>query len=444
MWPGAAIGSIWCMITAWPSRCRISNAFRDLAWRIRQALPRQGITGADGQEIDHVELFGPPEHPQADGKNFVLCPGRAYDRSPCGTGTSAKLACLAADGKLQPGQVWRQESIVGSIFEGTIQFRDGQVLSAHPRLGVYHRRGNARARSARSVCAWDTFQCIRHTPCADGRRHTECAGYIMTSDVIIVGAGIVGAACARALARDGMRVTIVDAAMIGGGTTAAGMGHVVVMDDNPAQLALTQYSRELWQELADELPEDCEFDSCGTLWVAEDDEELSAAREKQAVLRKHGVCAELLDAQQLAEAEPQLRPGWRAAWCSRTTWSSIRLALPGGWSIKPGRRALRFASIARVVSLGGDHVMLADGTRLAAGCVVNAAGTAAPRLTPGVPIRPRKGHLVITNRYRGFVRQKHRRIGLYQERGRRGQGVGRLQRATAPHGANSHRFVEAV
>jgi 4-hydroxyproline epimerase len=106
---------------------RLSN----LARKIRKALPRQGIAGAGGQEIDHIELFGPPEHPQADGKNFVLCPGGAYDRSPCGTGTSAKLACLAADGKLQPGQVWRQESIVGSTFEGTIQIRDG---CCYPRI----------------------------------------------------------------------------------------------------------------------------------------------------------------------------------------------------------------------------------------------------------------------------------------------------------------------
>ncbi len=103
----------------------------DLAWRIRQALPRQGVTGSNGEEIDHIELFGPPEHPQADGKNFVLCPGRAYDRSPCGTGTSAKLACLAADGKLLPGQVWRQESIVGTIFEGSFTYRDGRC---HPRI----------------------------------------------------------------------------------------------------------------------------------------------------------------------------------------------------------------------------------------------------------------------------------------------------------------------
>jgi 4-hydroxyproline epimerase len=103
----------------------------DQAWKIRQALPRGGITGANGQEIDHIELFGPPEHPQADSKNFVLCPGRAYDRSPCGTGTSAKLACLAADGKLRPGQVWRQESIVGSIFEGSYCEREGRC---YPRI----------------------------------------------------------------------------------------------------------------------------------------------------------------------------------------------------------------------------------------------------------------------------------------------------------------------
>ena len=89
--------------------------------RMRAALEQQGITGADGGEIDHIELFGAPTQPNADSKNFVLCPGGAYDRSPCGTGTSAKLACLAADGKLAAGSVWHQESIVGSIFEGSWQ-----------------------------------------------------------------------------------------------------------------------------------------------------------------------------------------------------------------------------------------------------------------------------------------------------------------------------------
>ncbi len=96
-------------------------------WAIRQALRARGITGDDGKEIDHVELFGPSQIPGVDSRNFVLCPGKAYDRSPCGTGTSAKLACLYADGKISEGQIWRQESIVGSVFEGSVQVRDGKL-----------------------------------------------------------------------------------------------------------------------------------------------------------------------------------------------------------------------------------------------------------------------------------------------------------------------------
>jgi 4-hydroxyproline epimerase len=96
-------------------------------WAIRQALRANGITGDDGKEIDHVELFAPSRIPGADSRNFVLCPGKAYDRSPCGTGTSAKLACLYADGKIREGQTWRQESIVGSVFEGSVKVRDGKI-----------------------------------------------------------------------------------------------------------------------------------------------------------------------------------------------------------------------------------------------------------------------------------------------------------------------------
>ena len=99
----------------------------DCAWRIRQALVRAGITGDGGAEIDHIELFGPPLRPDAHSRNFVLCPGKAYDRSPCGTGTSAKLACLAADGKLREGEIWRQESIVGSVFEGSFRWMGERV-----------------------------------------------------------------------------------------------------------------------------------------------------------------------------------------------------------------------------------------------------------------------------------------------------------------------------
>ncbi|MEX2142815.1 MAG: proline racemase family protein [Pirellulales bacterium] len=99
-----------------------------LCCAIRDALARSGVAGANGAEIDHIELFGPPATAAADSKNFVLCPGRAYDRSPCGTGTSAKLACLLSDGKLQPGQIWRQEGILGTIFEGQATMRNDQII----------------------------------------------------------------------------------------------------------------------------------------------------------------------------------------------------------------------------------------------------------------------------------------------------------------------------
>jgi 4-hydroxyproline epimerase len=100
----------------------------ELAWAIRRSLELENITGENGEEIDHIELYGAPSSANADSKSFVLCPGGAYDRSPCGTGTSAKMACLYADGKLKPGQIWRQESILGSLFEGRIEIQDGRII----------------------------------------------------------------------------------------------------------------------------------------------------------------------------------------------------------------------------------------------------------------------------------------------------------------------------
>ena len=99
-----------------------------VAQRIQSALRQQGITGTNNAEIDHIELFGPPLTPNNQSRNFVLCPGGAYDRSPCGTGTSAKIACLASDGKLQPGEVWRQESILGSVFEASFRLQGDLIL----------------------------------------------------------------------------------------------------------------------------------------------------------------------------------------------------------------------------------------------------------------------------------------------------------------------------
>jgi 4-hydroxyproline epimerase len=126
-----AWGGNWFFLVSDPGQeIKLENVDRltDYAWRIRQALVRSGIAGAEGQEIDHIELFGPPSRHGADSKNFVLCPGKAYDRSPCGTGTSAKLACLAADGKLRQGETWRQESIVGSLFEGSFRGAGERIL----------------------------------------------------------------------------------------------------------------------------------------------------------------------------------------------------------------------------------------------------------------------------------------------------------------------------
>lgn len=125
-----AWGGNWFFLTYdCPFELSLSNvdALTDFAWRIRQALAANGITGDNGGEIDHIEIYGPPTLPEADSKNFVLCPGKSYDRSPCGTGTSAKLACLYASGKLREGQIWRQESLIGSLFEGSISVRNGMV-----------------------------------------------------------------------------------------------------------------------------------------------------------------------------------------------------------------------------------------------------------------------------------------------------------------------------
>jgi 4-hydroxyproline epimerase len=126
-----AWGGNWFFLTALPHLpLDLANvaALTDATSRILDALRAQAITGRDGGEIDHVELFGPPRRPDADSRNFVLCPGLAYDRSPCGTGTSAKMAVLAARGKLAPDERWRQESLTGSLFEGWLEEKGGALV----------------------------------------------------------------------------------------------------------------------------------------------------------------------------------------------------------------------------------------------------------------------------------------------------------------------------
>ena len=126
-----AWGGNWFFLTELPGEpLELANAVRltDATSRILDALRAQGVGGRDGAVIDHVEVFGPPGRPDADARNFVLCPGRAWDRSPCGTGTSAKLAVLAARGKLKPGERWRQESLTGSLFEAWLEERSGALV----------------------------------------------------------------------------------------------------------------------------------------------------------------------------------------------------------------------------------------------------------------------------------------------------------------------------
>src|SRR5450631_2180793 len=132
-------------------------------------------------------------------------------------------------------------------------------------------------------------------------------------DVLVVGAGIVGAACADALSEAGLSVTVLESRFAGGGATAAAMGHIVVMDDSPAQFALTELSRRLWTGLADEMPAACEDDPTGTLWVAVDAEEMAHVAGKAAFYRERGVAVEELSAEELARAEPNLRPGLAGA-----------------------------------------------------------------------------------------------------------------------------------
>lgn len=246
-----------------------------------------------------------------------------------------------------------------------------------------------------------------------------------TSDILVVGAGIVGAACALEFARAGLKVVVIDRGVIGGGATAAGMGHIVVMDDSEAQFALTNFSRQLWQELARTFLETqtatptataprtaVEFERCGTLWVAADDQELAEVRRKQAFYSARGVGVEVLDEAALHEAEPNLRRGLVGG-----------LRVPDDAVIYPPAAALLLLTEARrlgtevytgceVRALGPDGTAtLADGSRYSGGLVVNAAGCASPALTAGLPVRRRKGHLVITDRHPGFVRHQLVELG---------------------------------
>ncbi len=230
-------------------------------------------------------------------------------------------------------------------------------------------------------------------------------------DVAIIGAGIVGAACALECARARMRVVIIEGNIIAGGATAAGMGHIVVMDDSQAQFALSRYSQILWQELAEDMPGDGEYDNCGTIWVAADDEEMQEVKRKERFYKERGVAVEVLDGQALAEAEPNLRKGLAGG--LRIVQDSViyppcaarfllEQALLHGAELRLGQA---------VVEVLPDGVKLRDGSSVSAKITVNAAGTWSPELTRGIDVQKRKGHLVITDRYPNYVRHQLVELG---------------------------------
>jgi D-hydroxyproline dehydrogenase subunit beta len=228
-----------------------------------------------------------------------------------------------------------------------------------------------------------------------------------TYDAVIVGGGIVGSACARELAEAGLRVGICEASdHVGGGATAAGMGHIAVMDDSEAQFALTSYSQTLWRQLSRDLPPSAEYLASGSLWIAADEEELREVHRKYNFYVERGIEVEILDARQTAEAEPQLRPGLAGA--LRMPADSVCYA-PNAAAYFANRAEVRFHQ--RVAAVSDERVTMADGSTITAGVTIVATGASINQLMPGVAVYPRKGHLLITDRYPGFLRHQLIELG---------------------------------
>lgn len=235
-------------------------------------------------------------------------------------------------------------------------------------------------------------------------------GSANTFDVMILGAGIVGCACARECAQAGLRVAIVEPSVVGGGATAAGMGHLVVMDDSPAQLALTAYSRSVWKELVPQLPPSTEYEATGTVWVAADDEEMDEVLAKKKTYATAGVDSIILDAYGLALAEPNLRRGLAGG-----------LLVPDDAVIYPPTAAAFFLDEAMragaillqghaAVNIGNGSVLLGNGDKYSVAKIVLATG-ADTALLSSLKIQKRKGHLLITDRYPGFIRHQLVELG---------------------------------
>jgi D-hydroxyproline dehydrogenase subunit beta len=229
-------------------------------------------------------------------------------------------------------------------------------------------------------------------------------------DVVVIGGGIVGCACAYYLSQTFGDMLLLEPGAVGGGATAAGMGHLVVMDDSEAQFALTRYSLELWQELQPELPAAVEYEQRGTLWVAEDEEEWRLLSGKQSFYADRGVEAEVVDGPALSGLEPSLRRGLPGALL--TPQDAVIFPMTAAQFLL-SRAMSNGCELERTAArqLSGKKITLVDGRVVEGAMVINAAGDHAPMLTEGLNIKPRKGHLVITDRYPSHVRHQLVEVG---------------------------------
>lgn len=218
-----------------------------------------------------------------------------------------------------------------------------------------------------------------------------------TPDLLVIGAGIVGAAVASMAAAAGLRVAVVSELAVGDGATAAGMGHLVVLDDDPAELALCQASLALWRDCRHLAA--AEYTRCGSLWIAADASELPLLRAKQARLQAAGVATQWLSGDEVERIEPDLRRGLAAGLQVPSDAAVYAPRIAHALLHEAGERHGTRLEIGQTVrTLRSGAVLLADGRTLEAGAVVVAAGLATGRLLPQLPFVARKGHLAITER----------------------------------------------
>lgn len=229
----------------------------------------------------------------------------------------------------------------------------------------------------------------------------------MTTDVIVIGAGIVGAACAYELAKQGRRVTVLDAHM--GGATAAGMGHLVIMDDLEPELKLSHWSVNLWHALGPKLSDDCAYRQIPTLWLASSLEEMHIAEEKYQRLTTQGVRCQLRSASEIQQLEPHLKQGLYGG-LEVLDDGILYAPCTAAWFLKQYPKKIRVRHT-KVIAVEENRVQLSNGTWLSANYIVVANGIHATDLFPELPIEPKKGHLAITDRY-PEIKVKHTLVAL--------------------------------